>query len=112
MATYRAVMLTRKGGPEVLVETELPLTEPGAGCVRIAVRATGAGATDLTMRRSGYRFAPPIPFVPGYEVVGTVEAVGPGVTGLAIGDRVAALTVHGGYAERLVRPATDFVRVP
>jgi NADPH2:quinone reductase len=105
-------MLTRKGGPEVLVETELPITEPGAGCVRVVVRATGAGATDIAMRRAGYRFAPPIPFVPGYEVVGDVEALGPGVTTLRVGDRVAALTVYGGYAERIVRPAADFVRVP
>jgi NADPH2:quinone reductase len=110
--TYRAVMLTRRGGPEVLEEVRLPLVEPGPGEVRIAVRATGAGATDATMRRGRYPFAPPMPFVPGYEVVGDVEAVGPGVAELRAGERVAALAVHGGYAEKLVRPATDFVRVP
>ena len=112
MSSYRAVMLTGAGGPEVLVETELPVVEPGAGEVRVAVRATGAGATDLMMRAGKYRFAPKLPFVPGYEVVGDVAALGAGVTGLAVGDRVAALTVHGGYAEQLVRPARDFVRVP
>jgi NADPH2:quinone reductase len=112
MTSYRAVMLTGTGGPEVLVETELAERAPGPGEVRIAVRATGAGATDLLMRAGTYRFAPPRPFVPGYEAVGDVVALGPGVTGLAVGDRVAALTVHGGYAEQLVRPADDFVRVP
>ena len=112
MTTYRAVMLTRKGGPEVLEPVDLPLTAPGPGEVRIAVRATGAGGTDITMRRGSYPYAPPIPFVPGYEVVGEVEALGPGVTGLRQGQRVAALLVHGGYAEKVVRPASDFVPVP
>jgi NADPH:quinone reductase-like Zn-dependent oxidoreductase len=112
MATYRAVMLTRTGGPEVLEPVELPLTEPGRGEVRVAVRATGAGGTDITMRRARYQFAPPIPFVPGYEVVGEVEALGEGVTQLAVGQRVAALVVHGGYAEKIVRPAREFVPVP
>jgi NADPH:quinone reductase-like Zn-dependent oxidoreductase len=110
--TYRAVMLMRRGGPEVLEEVTLPLVEPGPGEVRIAVRATGAGATDLTMRRGRYPFAPPIPFVPGYEVIGEVEAAGRDAGDLRVGDRVAALTVHGGYAEKLVRPAKEFVRVP
>jgi NADPH2:quinone reductase len=105
-------MLTRKGGPEVLEPVELPVVEPGPGEVRVAVRATGAGGTDVTMRRRGYRFAPPMPFVPGYEVVGDVEDVGPGVTELRRGQRVAALVVHGGYAEKIVRPARDFVPVP
>jgi len=112
MSTYRAVMLTGKGDPDVLREVSLALTEPKAGEVRIAVSATGAGGTDILMRRGFYPYAPRIPFVPGYEVVGTVEAVGPGVSEPAIGERVAGLIVHGGYAEKLVRPADQFVRVP
>jgi NADPH2:quinone reductase len=112
MTNYRAVMLTRTGGPEVLEVVELPVTDPGPGEVRVRVVATGAGGTDVTMRRGSYRFAPPIPFVPGYEVVGDVEAIGPGVTELHVGQRVAALVVHGGYAEKLVRPAREFVPVP
>ena len=112
MATYRAVMLTAKGNPEVLREVELPVVEPGAGEVRVAVRATGAGGTDILMRRGFYPYAPRKPFVPGYEVVGVVEALGAGVTIPAIGKRVAALVVHGGYAEKLVRPADQFVPVP
>jgi NADPH2:quinone reductase len=112
MTTCKAVMLTKKGGPEVLEVVEVPVVEPGAGEVRIAVRATGAGGTDVTMRRGTYPYAPPIPFVPGYEVVGDVEAVGPGVTTLRVGQRVAALLVHGGYAEKVVRRAEEFVPVP
>ncbi len=112
MQTYRAIMLTKRGGPEVLEPVELPLVEPGPGEVRVAVRATGAGGTDVTMRRGRYIFAPPMPFVPGYEAVGEVEAIGDGVTTLRKGDRVAALLVHGGYAEKIVRPADQWVPVP
>jgi NADPH:quinone reductase-like Zn-dependent oxidoreductase len=76
------------------------------------VIATGAGGTDLTMRRGRYPFAPPFPFVPGYEVLGIVDAVGAGVTGFAPGQKVAALTVHGAFAEYLTRGAEHFVPVP
>jgi NADPH:quinone reductase-like Zn-dependent oxidoreductase len=105
-------MLTRKGGPEVLEPVTLPNVDPGPGEVRVAVRATGAGGTDITMRRGTYPFAPAIPFVPGYEAIGEVEKLGEGVTDLKVGQRVAALLVHGGYAEKLVRKATEFVPVP
>jgi NADPH2:quinone reductase len=112
MSTYRAVMLTKKGGPETLQPVELPVKEPGPGELRIRIRACGVGYTDVTMRRSYYPYAPKFPFVPGYEVVGEVDAIGPGVTGFRQGQRVLALTVHGGYAELLVRNASEFVPVP
>lgn len=112
MQTMQAVMLTRKGDPDVLQVVELPLPAPGPGEVRVRVRATGVGATDIIMRRSGYLYAPPIPFVPGYESVGIVEAVGPGVTTLREGDRVCALLVHGGYATHVVRGAEHWTPVP
>ena len=105
-------MLTKKGGPEVLETVELPIPDPGLGEVRVKVRATGVGATDITMRRSASPYAPPIPFVPGYESVGIVDAVGAGVTTLREGDRVCALLVHGGYATHVVRGAEHWVKVP
>lgn len=111
-ATYRAVMLTRKGGPEVLEVVELPIQSPGAGQLRIRVRAAGVGATDLMMLKGGYPFAPKIPFVPGYETVGVVDAIGAGVAGFTLGQRVAALTVWGGFGEFLVREAEHFLPVP
>jgi NADPH:quinone reductase len=110
--TYRAVMITRPGGPEVLQTLELPIVEPEPGELRVAVRASGVGATDLTMLAGDYMFAPKIPFVGGYEIAGVVEAVGADVTGFRVGQRVAALTVHGGFAERLVRGAEHFVPIP
>ena len=112
MATYRAVMLTQKGGPEVLKVVELPLEAPGPGQLRIRVSAAGVGATDLIMLNGSYPFAPKIPFVPGYEAVGVVDAIGPSVSGFQPGERVAALTVYGGFAEYLVRDAEHFLPVP
>ena len=88
METYQAIMLTGRGGPEVLERVSLPVTNPGAGQVRLAVRATGAGGTDVTMRRGSYSFAPPYPFVPGYEASGWYGIVAPKGTPPAIVDRL------------------------
>jgi NADPH2:quinone reductase len=109
---YKAIMLQGKGGLDRLEEVTLPLSEPGPGELRVKVIATGAGSTDITMRTSKYLFAPPFPYVPGYELVGIVDALGKGVTDFAVGQKVAALTVHGAFAEYLVRNADDFVAVP
>ena len=111
-ATYRAVMLTKKGGPEVLQVVELPVEHPGPGQLRVRVRAAGVGATDLIMLSGNYLYAPKMPFVPGYEVAGVVDAIGAGVAGFNLGQRVAALTVYGGFAELLVRDAQHFLTVP
>jgi NADPH:quinone reductase len=110
--TYRAVMLTKKGGPEVLQVVELPIEPPGPGQLRVRVRAAGVGSTDLIMLAGGYQYAPKIPFVPGYEVAGVVDAIGAGVSGFEVGQRVAALTVYGGFAEFLVREAEHFLPIP
>ena len=112
METMQAVMLTRKGGPEVLETVEVPLPEPGPGDVRVKIQATGVGATDITMRRGSYLYAPRIPFIPGYESIGIVDAVGKGVTSLKAGDRVCALLVYGGYATHVVRGADHWIKVP
>ena len=78
---YRAVMLTKKGGPEVLQVVELPVEAPGPGQLRVRVRVAGVGSTDLIMLTGSYLYAPKIPLVPGYEVAGVVDAIGAGVTG-------------------------------
>jgi NADPH2:quinone reductase len=110
--TYRAVMLTRKSTSlDVLQLVELPIVAPGPGQLRVRVRAVGVGATDLMML-GGYRYAPKIPFVPGYEIAGVVDAVGAGVEGFRVGDRVAALTVYGGFGELVVREAEHFLPIP
>jgi NADPH:quinone reductase-like Zn-dependent oxidoreductase len=105
-------MITKAGGPEVLQVVELPVEEPKAGELRVRVRAAGVGSTDVTMIGGSYPFAPPIPFVAGYEIAGVVEAIGPGVDGFRIGQRVAALTVFGGFAELCTRGAEHFLPIP
>ena len=111
-ATYRAVLLTKAGGPEVLQCVELPIEQPGPGQLRVRVRAAGVGSTDLIMLTAKYIYAPKISFVPGYEIAGVVDAIGVGVTSFKIGQRVAALTVHGGYSELLIREAGYFLPIP
>jgi NADPH2:quinone reductase len=105
-------MLTKKGGPEVLKVVELPIEHPGPGQLRVRVLAAGIGSTDLSMLTGNYRYAPKMPFVPGYEVAGVVEAIGHGVKGFELDQRVAALTVYGGFAELLVRDAEHFLPLP
>ena len=112
MKKYSSVVLTRKGPPEVLQVVENELRDPEPGEARIKIQATGVGRADVVMRYGYYPYAPKIPFVPGYEIVGVVEAVGAGVSQVAVGDRVAALTVYGGYAEYLYRSADELVHVP
>jgi NADPH:quinone reductase-like Zn-dependent oxidoreductase len=85
--TYCAVMLTKAGGPEVLQIVELSVEPPGAGQLRVRVGAAGVGFTDLIVLSGNYRYAPKIPFVHGYEVAGTVEAIGADVTGFEVGQR-------------------------
>ena len=110
--TYRAVMLTKVDGRDGLQCVELPVEQPGAGQIRVRVHAAGVGATDLSMMAGKYAYGPKVPFVPGYEIAGIVNAIGPGVTDLTLGQRVAALTVHGGFGELLVRNAQDFLAIP
>ncbi len=96
-----AVVLTGYGPPEVLTWAGVTLPEPGEGQIRIKVKAAGISPTDLALR-AGYLKAIPLPpdAVLGFEAAGTVDAVGPGVTGTAAGDGVTALLFSlGGYAE-------------
>jgi len=97
-----AVVMTGYGPPEVLKWAQVPLPEPGAGQIRIEVKAAGISPTDLALRAGYLKGAIPLPAnaVLGFEAAGTVDAVGPGVTGTAVGDAVAALLFSiGGYAE-------------
>ena len=107
-----AVVMTGYGPPEVLKWAGVPLVEPGEGQIRIKVKAAGISPTDLALR-AGYLKAIPLPAkaVLGFEAAGTVDAVGPGVTGTSIGDGVTALLFGlGGYAEYAV--ASIWTRKP
>ena len=111
---WQHIRISHFGGPDVLeLATEEALPEPGPGEVRIKVLAAGTGFTDTFIRMGRYPdFKGPLPFTPGYDLVGTVDALGAGVTGLTPGQMVADLTVVGGYAQYAVRRAATLVPVP
>ena len=108
----RALLSTAVGGPETLTLGDLPRPEPKPGEVLIRVAACGLNFPDVLMIEDKYQFKPPRPFAPGAEVSGTVEAVGDGSAGIAAGDRVMALTGHGGLAEYVAAAANRCVPLP
>jgi NADPH:quinone reductase-like Zn-dependent oxidoreductase len=108
-----AIVMTGYGPPEVLTWAQVPLPEPGQGQIRIKVKAAGISPTDLALRAGNLKDAIPLPAnaVLGFEAAGTVDAVGPGVTGTFVGDAVAALLFSiGGYAEYAI--ASIWTRKP
>jgi NADPH:quinone reductase-like Zn-dependent oxidoreductase len=108
-----AIVMTGYGPPEVLEWALVPLAEPGEGQIRIKVKAAGISPTDLALRAGYLKDAIPLPpnAVLGFEAAGTVDAVGPGVTGTSAGDEVTALLFTlGGYAEYAV--ASIWARKP
>jgi NADPH:quinone reductase-like Zn-dependent oxidoreductase len=96
------IAISRYGAPDVLTARDVPTPAPGAGEVRIAVRAAGVNFADILARLGLYPDAPKPPVVVGYEVSGSVDAVGPGVTRVHEGDRVIALTRFGGYSTHVI----------
>jgi NADPH2:quinone reductase len=106
----RAVVVPEYGGPDVLTVRELPEPEPGPGEISITVAFAGVNYTDVRNRLGDGLGR--VPFVPGVEVAGTVRAIGPGVTGLAPGEPVAALTRGHGYAEVVTAAAELTVPLP
>ena len=107
----RAIVVTRHGGPEVLEVADLEDPVPGPGEVKVEVAASGVNFIDIYEREGVYPKEPP--FVAGSEGAGTVSGVGPAVTDVAVGDRVAwAMAPGGGYAETVVVPADRVVPVP
>ena len=107
----RAVVVDELGGPEVLALRDVPEPEPGPGEVAIDVAYVGVNFADVTGRASGYLVAS-LPFVPGMEASGHVRALGEGVTGLAVGQPVTAMTMAGGYADVVVAQAPLTYAVP
>jgi len=95
----KAIQCVEWAGPEKLRLAECPLPEPATGEVRIRVAAAGVNFPDALIVQKKYQVQPPLPFVPGAEVAGTVDAVGEGVTRMKPGDRVVAFVGIGGFAE-------------
>ncbi|WP_395104250.1 quinone oxidoreductase family protein [Actinomadura sp. SCN-SB] len=106
----RAIVVSRNGGPEVLEATEREDPVPGPGEVLIELAASGVNYIDVYFRTGAY--PQPMPYVPGVEGAGTVAALGEGVTGFSVGDRVAWVNVPGSYAQYAAVPADVVVPVP
>jgi NADPH:quinone reductase-like Zn-dependent oxidoreductase len=108
----RQISFARYGTPEVLTPQERPTPTPGAGEVRIMVRAAGVNFADVMARLGLYPDAPKLPLVVGYEVSGVVDAVAPDVSHPHVGDRVIAFTRFGGYSTDVVVPAAQVFPLP
>lgn len=108
----RALTCTAFDEPETLTVTEQPTPTPGPGEVLIRVQAASVNYPDALMVQGKYQVRPPLPFTPGAEAAGTVEAVGEGVTHLTVGQRVAAFTGTGAFATHLIAPAAATLPLP
>jgi len=104
--------IPRTGGPEVLAAVDRPIPQPAAGEVLIEVEAAGVNRPDLMQRAGVYPMPPGAPTVPGLEVAGRIVAVGQGVQRWRVGDMVCALLIGGGYAEYVVAPQGQCMRIP
>ncbi len=113
----RSVRIHAFGGPEVLCIEEVNVPEPGTGEIRLRVRAIGINRTEVTLRSGRAPVKPVLPTGLGFEAAGIVDAVGPGVTGIKLSDRVALVPAYGAaqyalYGELAIAPARSVVAIP
>ncbi|MGM9491543.1 zinc-dependent alcohol dehydrogenase family protein [Ideonella sp. YS5] len=113
----KAIVVHTPGGPEALELVDLPRPEPGPGQARVKALAIGVGRPDALIRTGRYKWMPPLPAVPGNEVAGVVDALGPGAQGVSLGDRVLLSSRElpqrgGGYAEFVCAPADALYPLP
>jgi len=108
----KAIQCVQWGGPEKLQLSDCPLPAPAAGEVRIRVDAAGVNFPDALIIQKKYQLQPPLPFTPGTEVAGTVDAVGEGVGRLKAGDRVVAFVGIGGFAEYVCAAQAQVAPLP
>ncbi len=106
------VVVTQYGGPDVIQVIEEECPEPRAGEVRVRVQAAGVSLPDVMARQGIHPETPVPPFTPGWDLVGTVDRLGDGASGFEPGRTVAALPIHGAYAEYVCLPERDLVPVP
>src|SRR6266481_6306862 len=112
MKTMKAWQVRAWSEPEDMTLADAAVPEPGEGEIRIRNRAAALNFFDILQIQGKYQIKPPFPFTPGAEVAGTVDAVGSGVAGLAVGDRVLAMPQGNGFAEYSVTPAARVFRMP
>src|SRR5215469_2081110 len=109
---HTRVIVTHYGGPDALRVVEEECREPKDGEVRVKVLAAGVSLPDLLMREGVHPETPPLPFTPGWDLVGVVDQLGHGVAGIAPGQIIAALPIIGAYAEFICLPQHELVPVP
>jgi len=105
-------MVTHYGGPDVLRVVEEECPEPKRAEVRVRVLAAGVSMPDIMAREGVHPETPRVPYTPGWDLVGDVDRIGDGVTGIEPGQRVASMPIHGAYAEFVCLPQSELVRVP
>jgi NADPH2:quinone reductase len=108
----KAALCKRLEGPEALVIEEIADPVPGPGEVIVRVRAAALNFFDTLITRGKYQTKPDLPFSPSGEIAGVVEALGPGVAGISVGDRVAAAVGYGGAREKIAIPAASLIPIP
>jgi NADPH:quinone reductase-like Zn-dependent oxidoreductase len=109
---HTRIIVTHYGGPDALQVVEEERPEPNRGEVRVRVLAAGVSLPDVMMREGIHPETPRLPFAPGWDLVGAVDRLGDGASGLEAGQRVAALPIHGAYTEYICLPQTELVPVP
>src|SRR5512144_320781 len=109
---HTRVVVTRYGGPDAMHVLEEERPEPKNGEVRVRVQAAGVSLPDVMMREGIHPETPRLPFTPGWDLVGVVDALGSGVSGIEPGQIVAALPITGAYAEFVCLPQRELVPVP
>lgn len=107
-----AIRCKQHGPPESLVYEEVPDPTPGRGQVVVDVEAAGVNFPDTLIIAGKYQFQPPLPFSPGSEIAGVVSAVGDGVEGVSVGQRVIAGMTWGGYAQKALLQAEQLIPCP
>ena len=109
---HTRIIVTRYGGPDALQVVEEECPEPRVGEVRVRVLAAGVSLPDLMMREGIHPETPRLPFTPGWDLVGAVDRLGDGVSGIEPGQIVAALPISGAYAEFVCLPQRELIPVP
>jgi NADPH2:quinone reductase len=109
---HTRIIVTHYGGPDELRVVEEECPEPKNGEVRVRVLAAGVSLPDIMAREGVHPETPPVPFTPGWDLVGVVDQLGDGISGIELGQTVAALPIHGAYAEFVCLPQRELVPVP
>lgn len=109
---HTRIIVTHYGGPEAIQVIQEDLPNPKYGEVRVRVLAAGVSLPDVMAREGTHPETPNVPFTPGWDLVGVVDQLGDGATGIETGEIVAALPIHGAYAEFVCLPQSELIPVP